>query len=116
MTDEPSAHRDSRRAIARRRFAAIGAAVLVVGALSFLALQDYDLLGRAEDRSPDAGNQPTLALANPASASCAEKGGTSEIHNTAQGQTGYCRFSDGRVCEEWTLFREGQCAAPQAER
>ena len=116
MTDDPSAHPESRRAKARRRFAAVGAAVLVIGALGFLALQDYDLLGRAEDRSPGVGNQPTLALANPASASCAEKGGTSEVRDGRGGQIGYCRFPDGRICEEWALFRDSRCAAPQAER
>ena len=116
MVDKPSAHPESRRTIARRRFAAVGAAVLVVGAVSFLALQDYDLLGRAEDRSPGVGNQPALALANPASANCAEKGGTTEIRDGRDGQIGYCRFPDGRICEEWALFREARCAAPQAER
>ena len=53
-----------------------------------------------------------VALANPASVNCAKQGGTKEIRSDAGGQTGYCRFSDGRVCEEWALFRDKLCKAP----
>jgi putative hemolysin len=48
---------------------------------------------------------PAVGLANPASASCAEKGGTIAIRDEADGQVGYCSLPDGRVIEEWALFR-----------
>jgi putative hemolysin len=53
-------------------------------------------------------------LANPASTNCVDKlGGTLQIVDTAKGQAGYCHLKDGRVCEEWALFRDGACVAPQ---
>jgi len=50
-------------------------------------------------------NQP-IDMANPASKYCADIGGRSEIRSEPQGQTGYCHLPDGRVVEEWQLFRE----------
>ena len=44
-------------------------------------------------------------LANPASTYCVEQGGTVEIRKEAAGKKGYCRLPDGRVVEEWELFR-----------
>jgi putative hemolysin len=46
-----------------------------------------------------------VGLANPASAYCVERGGTIAIRDEAGGQVGYCSLPDGRVIEEWTLFR-----------
>ncbi|WP_128566046.1 DUF333 domain-containing protein [Methylobacterium crusticola] len=54
-----------------------------------------------------------LALANPASVNCAEKGGKSEIRNGDAGQTGCCRFPDGQVCEEWALLKDNRCMPPK---
>ncbi|WP_293420293.1 putative hemolysin [Phreatobacter sp.] len=54
-----------------------------------------------------------VGLANPASTNCIQRGGRSEIRNSAQGQYGVCIFADGRVCEEWALFREGRCVRPR---
>ncbi|WP_128563427.1 DUF333 domain-containing protein [Methylobacterium crusticola] len=59
------------------------------------------------------GRSERLTLGNSASVSCAEKGGTSEIRSRDSGQTGYCRFPDGRVCEEWALLRDGRCTPPE---
>ncbi|MEA1832555.1 DUF333 domain-containing protein [Methylobacterium durans] len=56
------------------------------------------------------------ALANPASVNCAAKGGSSEIHDAAGGQTGYCRLRDNQVCEEWALLRDERCIPPPAEK
>jgi len=47
-----------------------------------------------------------VGMANPASVYCAEQGGTLEIRNAPGGQTGYCDLPDGRVIEEWELFRQ----------
>jgi len=48
---------------------------------------------------------PPVGLANPASVHCVEKGGRLEIRKEAGGDVGYCHLPDGRVIEEWTLFR-----------
>ena len=55
------------------------------------------------------------ALPNPASAYCVSVKGRLEIRQQAQGQTGYCRLPDGRVIEEWKLFRAQQ-KRPQPAR
>lgn len=54
----------------------------------------------------------TAKMANPASVFCTEKGYKLEIRNTAEGQEGYCIFSDGTECEEWAYFR-GECPASE---
>jgi putative hemolysin len=46
-----------------------------------------------------------VGLANPASVYCAERGGQLEMRTEAGGEAGYCRLPDGRVVEEWELFR-----------
>ena len=57
--------------------------------------------------TPPAGNG--TGLANPASVLCSEKGYSLEIRKDASGgEVGYCRFPNGRECEEWAFFR-GQC-------
>ncbi len=47
-----------------------------------------------------------VGMPNPASVHCTEQGGTLEIRNGPGGQTGYCHLPDGRVIEEWELFRQ----------
>ena len=42
---------------------------------------------------------------NPASVHCTQQGGTIEIRKSPEGETGYCHLPDGRVIEEWELFR-----------
>lgn len=55
-------------------------------------------------------------IANPASVHCVQElGGQLEIVDTAQGQVGMCRLPDGRVCEEWSLFRDGTCTSASGE-
>lgn len=49
-------------------------------------------------------------VANPASVHCTEElGGTLEIVNTEEGQLGACHLPNGDVCEEWALYRTGEC-------
>ena len=62
-----------------------------------------------------AGCQPVMPvsepaqLANPASEHCVDQGGSLDIRTeTDGGQVGYCQFSDGSECEEWSYFR-GDC-------
>ncbi|AIO76927.1 DUF333 domain-containing protein [Burkholderia multivorans] len=59
------------------------------------------------------GQQPAQtsrpALANPASVNCEKLGGRHVIRSLPRGQVGMCVFKDGRVCEEWTLYRDDRC-------
>ena len=51
----------------------------------------------------------TVGMANPASANCAQQGGTLAIEERGDGgQYGVCYFEDNRQCEEWALMR-GEC-------
>lgn len=59
---------------------------------------------------PSATPTQTVGLANPASVHCAKLGGKDVIVTDAKGnQYGMCHLKDGRVCEEWELFRTGKC-------
>ena len=49
--------------------------------------------------------QPAVALPNPASVYCASLGGRLEIRSGPAGEVGFCHLPDGRVVEEWALFR-----------
>jgi predicted secreted protein/putative hemolysin len=52
------------------------------------------------------------AIANPASVSCGQAGGTTEIKKDASGgEYGMCTFANGTSCEEWALFRGEGCRA-----
>mgnify|MGYP000868597138 CR=1 FL=1 len=56
--------------------------------------------------SPKANESATIA--NPASEHCVKLGGKVEMRTEASGQVGYCRLPDGRVVEEWALFRDSK--------
>jgi putative hemolysin len=49
-----------------------------------------------------------VGLGNPASIHCAKVGGQVVIRTTSEGQVGDCHLPDGRVVEEWVLFRQAQ--------
>ena len=51
------------------------------------------------------GENKAVGMANPASVYCEEQGGRVEIRQGPNGQIGYCHLPDGRVVEEWELFR-----------
>lgn len=60
-----------------------------------------------EDCSGDA--KGMTEMANPASVKCLQDGADLEIRrNNEGGEIGYCIFSDGKECEEWSYFR-GEC-------
>ncbi|WP_312597842.1 DUF333 domain-containing protein [Brevundimonas sp.] len=53
-----------------------------------------------------------VGMVNPASKYCGDIGGRLEIRTGADGgQTGMCHLPDGRVVEEWALYRS---AHPQS--
>ena len=49
-------------------------------------------------------------MPNSASKYCVDQGGKLEIRNGPTGQTGWCHLPDGRVVEEWELFRASKPA------
>ena len=53
----------------------------------------------------EAANQP-VGLANPAATFCVESGGTYEIVDGAEGQSGICTLPDGTKKDAWEYFRE----------
>ncbi len=61
-------------------------------------------------------NQNTQ-IPNPAAVYCGDRNGTVEMYETKAGQAGYCRLPDGRICEEWALFRSegGECSPPEED-
>lgn len=84
--------------------------LLLVALLAILIVGAYVV--RSGMKSVAVPSQDT-GIANPASTNCIEAGGSLEIAEGAGGQAGYCHLKDGRVCEEWALFRDGTCVAPQ---
>ncbi|WP_064503834.1 putative hemolysin [Methylobacterium platani] len=59
-----------------------------------------------------AGAPQAWAMGNPASAYCTSVGGRLEMRQGPGGQAGFCHLPDGRVVEEWQLFRGANRAAP----
>ena len=51
---------------------------------------------------------PRIGMPNPASAYCVDQGGKLDIHNEVDGQVAYCHLPDGKVVEEWALYRSNQ--------
>lgn len=52
------------------------------------------------------GNPKAMAIPNPASQNCIEKGGDLLMSKRGDGGTyGVCVFEDNRQCEEWAMFR-----------
>ena len=52
----------------------------------------------------------SMQIANPSSVYCENHNGTLEIRTAADGgQVGYCKFSNGKECEEWAFYR-GECS------
>lgn len=59
---------------------------------------------------------PAAAMNNPASAFCEKMGGRLEIVTTKAGALGLCYLADGRIIEEWTLFRMHEGKSPDEPR
>ena len=59
--------------------------------------------------------QKPVGIANPASVRCGELGGRFAVRKDKVGnEYGFCRLPDGRLCEEWALFRDNKCIGPKA--
>jgi len=58
--------------------------------------------------------EDNAGIANPASVYCEEQGGTLQIVTAADGsQSGLCKFSNGKECDEWAFYR-GECKKEEA--
>ena len=67
----------------------------------------------ASHEAKPAAGEAKIGMANPASVHCTEQGGKLEIRTGKDGgQYGVCTLPDGRVCEEWALFRDQKCELP----
>ncbi len=62
----------------------------------------------ADTKGGTGGGGDAVAIANPASKNCIDKGGKVELKDSPDGQFGVCVFSDGSRCEEWAFVRN-QC-------
>lgn len=65
---------------------------------------------RVEDSSltHSGADEGSIALPNPASAHCVERGHRLVLREGPGGQFGVCLFEDGSACEEWRYFK-GKC-------
>lgn len=56
-----------------------------------------------------------VCMANPASVHCGAIGGRFVVRKDKAGNAfGFCRLPNGRLCEEWALFRDNKCVGPKA--
>lgn len=86
---------------------------LLIAGLGLLVVGCADTPSSSSDAFK-ADQQKRIGMPNPASAYCVEKGGRLEIRQSPDGDTGYCHLPDGRVIEEWELFRaDRKDAAPE---
>ena len=60
-------------------------------------------------------NSESVGIANPASEHCIKIGGRLELRQSEDGTSGYCHLPDGRVVEEWELFRSSQSTSTNRE-
>ncbi|AZV20677.1 MULTISPECIES: DUF333 domain-containing protein [unclassified Mesorhizobium] len=65
--------------------------------------------------SAGASAQKPVGMANPASVHCVDIGGRLVIRKDKAGnEYGFCGLPNGRLCEEWALFRDNKCIGPKA--
>jgi putative hemolysin len=93
---------------------AVGFLAALLGGVGLGFYVGYDNGWEGALRALEVQNEKQMpGIANPASTNCITLGGTLEIVEAAGGQAGYCHLEDGRVCEEWALFRDGTCSIPE---
>ncbi|TGQ71544.1 MAG: DUF333 domain-containing protein [Mesorhizobium sp.] len=63
----------------------------------------------------DAGPSQQVGMANPASVHSGAIGGRLVVRKDKAGnEYGICRLPNGRLCEEWALFRDNKCVGLKA--
>lgn len=70
----------------------------------------------AQPLPPGQPQPPRPAMANPASVNCAKLGGRHATRKSPGGEIGMCVFKDGRICEEWALYRDDRCVGAVAPK
>jgi putative hemolysin len=82
---------------------------LRIGRVRSAALVTCLAIAIAGSGSAQVPSPPRVALANPASQNCVDKGGSLSIEKNGKGgQFGVCMFADNLQCEEWAMMR-GAC-------
>jgi putative hemolysin len=97
------------------RFALLLTAVMALAACATPADTTPTEAAPAEAAPADSASTltPKIGMPNPASVHCKDLGGTLEIRTGKDGgQFGVCTLPDGKVCEEWALFRDKKCVTP----
>jgi putative hemolysin len=91
------------------RFALLLTAVMALAACATpTEAPSAETASASAERTP-----PKIGMPNPASVHCKDLGGTLEIRTGKDGgQFGVCTLPDGKVCEEWALFRDKKCVTP----
>lgn len=77
-----------------------------------IAIAGLATAGSAAAATPPKG---AIGMPNPASVYCKDQGGTLEIRKGEKGDTGYCHLPDGRIIEEWALFRARKTETPSPD-
>jgi putative hemolysin len=92
----------------------IGIVILVlISALSWYYQAKTSVPPAEEFLLPSTVQEDSVKIPNPASVYCTEKlNGVLQLLKTAEGQVGICFLPDGRRCEEWELYRTGNCNLP----
>lgn len=54
---------------------------------------------------PSQATNKSVGMPNPASVHCTKQGGRLEIRKGPDGEAGWCHLPDGRVVDEWELYR-----------
>jgi len=89
-------------------------AIFFITLVAWIGVFTWDYFASLREPSlPPSAVDNKAGIANPASVFCQEQGGQTQLRETEAGQTGYCVFEDGRICEEWALFRDNECIAPE---
>ena len=89
-------------------------AIFFIVLVAWIGIFIWDYFANEEEIAPPpSAVDDKSGLANPASVFCEEQGGEIKMYENEEGQAGFCAFEDGRICEEWALFRQGECNAPE---
>lgn len=93
--------------------------VIVIGTILlywYIRAQSTDIIVTPPDTTTPTTttrDTPETQVPNPASVYCVDdRQGELQIVETETGQVGMCHLPDGRWCEEWELFRNGNCILP----
>ena len=90
--------------LATYAFAAIILIIAIAGLVYYLNKNNGNVI-----QFPGNNQTPIFNMSNPAATFCVQNGGRIDIRKETSGEAGYCVFSDGSECDEWSFMR-GECA------